>query len=145
MATSEERGELGNELNPLPIITLSSTRPSDEEIESVTGLQYPARDSFKYYAGSAGVEDPDTNTNTLPNADGSSIEEPILTRPPTPGPSNLHSLIQHFGPYVLGPDSHVTQDKVIAELSRIRTITLAIPCGNLKVVREALTGEALGN
>ncbi|KAK0211845.1 hypothetical protein IW262DRAFT_1301314 [Armillaria fumosa] len=100
VATSKERGEPSNKLDPLPIITLSSTRPLDEEVESITGLQYPARNSLKYYAGSAGVEDPNTNTNTLPDADGLSIEEPILTRPPTPGPSNPRSLIQHFGSYV---------------------------------------------
>ncbi|KAK0209789.1 hypothetical protein IW262DRAFT_1468492 [Armillaria fumosa] len=77
---------------------LSSTRPSDEEVESITGLQYPTRDSFKYYAGSAGIEDPNTDTGTLPDADSSSIKESILTRPPTPGPSNPHPLIQHFSP-----------------------------------------------
>ncbi|KAK0218043.1 hypothetical protein IW262DRAFT_1298601 [Armillaria fumosa] len=65
---------------------ISSTRSSDEEIKSIMGLQYPFRNSLEYYAGSAGIEDPNTNTDTLPNTDSSSNEESIPTRPSTPGP-----------------------------------------------------------
>ncbi|KAK0232787.1 hypothetical protein IW262DRAFT_1451302 [Armillaria fumosa] len=67
----------------------------------------------------------------------------------------LHNNILEFGVIVQAwrywiprhstawPNSHVTQDRAIAKLSHVQTITFGNASDNLEVVKEVLTGEAL--